>query len=55
VSLPHFAPRRDKQVNTLGEGALTTAQWRYFFTEMNRTVFSSPGQCRLTSARASLC
>lgn len=53
VFLPHFAPKRDKRFNTLGEGVLSAALRRSFFTEMNRTVFSSPGQHRLTPARVS--
>lgn len=39
VSLPHFAPKSDDQVNTLGEGASSTAQWRSFSTGMNKNIF----------------
>lgn len=52
VSLPHFAPKSDTQVNTLGEGALSTAPRRSSSTGMNRTFFSSPAQHRVVSARA---
>lgn len=47
VSLPYFAPKRGNPVKSLGEGTLTTAQWRSFSTGRNRTIFSPTSTHRL--------